>query len=81
VSDRAKLILLLVVIGAILYVLISPLPELAATSTLKFPVVLVILIVFLLSASICSCAPVSQLGITTVSERDILWSRNPVFLC
>jgi len=81
VSRLTKLILLWVVIGAILYVLISPLPELAATSTLKLPVLSVIFIVLLLSASLSNCCLVSQLGIAWVSERDILWSRNPVFLC
>lgn len=46
--SQAKLILLCVVIAAILYVLISPLPELAATSTLKFPIFGLVLVVVLL---------------------------------
>ena len=46
--SQAKLILLCVVIAAILYVLISPLPELAATSTLKLPIVGLIFVVVLL---------------------------------
>jgi hypothetical protein len=48
VRNRGKLILLGVVIGAILYVLISPLPELAATSTLKLPGFGLILLIVLL---------------------------------
>jgi len=48
VHSQAKLILLCVVIAAILYVLISPLPELAATSTLKLPIFSLILVVLLL---------------------------------
>jgi hypothetical protein len=50
VSSRAKLILLGLLIAAILYVLISPLPELAATSSLNVHLFsLVILIIILIT--------------------------------
>jgi hypothetical protein len=69
------------IIVAILYVLISPLPELAATSTLRFPVLPLLLIVLLTGALVAPERRVFWLRITPVSERDILWSKNPVLLC
>ena len=48
VSYRAKLVLLGVVLAAIMYVLISPLPELAATSSLKLVVLPLLLIMLIL---------------------------------
>ena len=56
VCSRAKLILLCVVIAAILYVLISPLPELAAT-TLKLPIFSLILVVVLVIGFAISFLP------------------------
>ena len=47
-SARAKLLILSGVIAAILYVLISPLPELDATHLLSFPPQVLILLVLLL---------------------------------
>ena len=47
VCSQAKLILLGVVIAAILYVLISPLPELAAVSTLNLPDFALVLLLML----------------------------------
>jgi hypothetical protein len=81
VGGRTKIILLGAVIAAILYVLISPLPELAATSTLKFPLLPLVLIVLLLGAQLPSSGFVRWARITAVSERDILWSRNRILLC
>jgi len=81
VSYRAKLVLLIVVLGAILYVLISPLPELAATSNLKFAVLPLLLIVLIL----CSFATGSRvleiwrnLGFT---NSQLLLARSCVMLC
>jgi hypothetical protein len=81
VSGRAKLVLLLVIIAAILYVLISPLPELAATSSLKFPVLPFLLIILLTGVLVAPERKIFWMRITSVSERDILWSRSPVLLC
>jgi len=81
VSGRTKLILLCAIIAAILYVLISPLPELAATSTLKFPVLPLLLIIPLTGALVAPERRVFWSRITQVSERDILWSKNLVLLC
>ena len=44
VNGRLKFLLLMVVVAAILYVLISPLPELAATNILNFPVLPLIIV-------------------------------------
>jgi hypothetical protein len=79
VSGRVKWILLLVVLGAILYVLISPLPELAATSTLNFPVLPVIIVVLLQQVLSALLAP--GLPITDGSPDKDLPSRNCVLLC
>jgi len=79
VRNRGKLILLGAVIGAILYVLISPLPELAATSTLKLPSFGLILLIVLLTGPppeiplspwyeqiVCFCERHSMLAFTCV---------------
>lgn len=45
VSSRAKAVVLLFVVSAILYVLISPLPEMAATRSAPFSVLVFLLVV------------------------------------
>ena len=81
VSYRVRLAVLSVVIAAILYVLISPLPELAATSALDLPVFALILLVLFLTEP----SPVSRLawgmGAVTFLERDTLLARECVRLC
>lgn len=79
VNRRLKFLLLMVVVAAILYVLISPLPELAATSTLNFPV-LPLLIVFLVQ-NLVICVRASAPQSTDVSLDDDLPSRNCALLC
>ena len=81
-SYRAKLVLLVVVLGAILYVLISPLPELAATSNLKFVILpLLFFIVLLVSA------PSAKLGLLRIwrnldfTNSQTLLARSCVMLC
>jgi hypothetical protein len=81
VSRRAKLMLLGVVLAAILYVLISPLPELAATSTLKFPVFPLILIVFILLSPTNSFGLTGLFGDASRPECNILLARTCVRLC
>ena len=82
VSRRAKLVLLCVVIAAILYVLISPLPELAATTALKFPAPAFTLFVILLLGSL-----IHTLLLAGPSHENffcslgILLARNCVWLC
>lgn len=78
-SDRLKFLLLVVVVAAILYVLISPLPELAATSTLNFPVVP--LIIALIVPSLVNMARTPAVQITHVWLDEDLPSRNCAFLC
>ena len=79
-SGHLKFLLLLVVVAAILYVLISPLPELAATSTLNFPVFPLVIVVLLLQDLVRSLfrsgAPTAD-----ISLDDDLPSRNCVLLC
>ena len=81
VSYRAKLALLSVVIAAILYVLISPLPELAATSASGLPVFTLILLVLLLAVppSLSRLAGCSRA--VTFLERDTLLAQECVRLC
>jgi hypothetical protein len=79
VSGRLKFLLLVVVVAAILYVLISPLPELAATSTLNFPVVP--LIIVLLVQNLVISLQVSTVQITDVSLDEDLPSWNCALLC
>lgn len=79
VSRRLKLALLIVVIAAILYVLVSPLPELAATSTLNFPVVPLI-IVFLMP-TLLERARTAAVHMTDVWLDEDLPSRNCTLLC
>ena len=79
VSGRLKFLLLVVVVAAILYVLISPLPELAATSTLNFPVVP--LIIVLLVQNLVISLQVSTVQSTDVSLDEDLPSWNCALLC
>jgi hypothetical protein len=79
VSGRLKFLLLIVVVAAILYVLISPLPELAATSTLNFPV-LPLIIVFLVHNLVVSMRT-SAVRIMDVPLDQDLPSRNCALLC
>ncbi len=79
VSRRLKFILLMVVVAAMLYVLISPLPELAATSTLNFPVLPLAIILLVQNLAVCVRGSAPQ-G-TDVSLDDDLPSRNCALLC
>ncbi len=79
VSGRLKLALLAVVIAAILYVLISPLPELAATSTLNFPVLPSI--VAFLAPKLLDLGRTPAVQITDVWLDEDLPSWNCALLC
>ena len=80
VSGRLKFLLLMVVVAAILYVLISPLPELAATSTLNFPVLPLIIILMVPNlVDLARTAP--PVHITDVWRDKDLASRNCALLC
>jgi hypothetical protein len=79
VSGRLKLALLIVVIAAILYVLVSPLPELAATSTLNFPVAP--LIIVLLVPNLLETARTPAVQMADVWLDEDLPSRNCALLC
>lgn len=80
VSGRLKFLLLMVVVAAILYVLISPLPELAATSTLNFPVLP--LIIILIVPNLVDLARTPQpVQIVDVWLNEDLPSRNCALLC
>jgi hypothetical protein len=82
VRSWTKAILLGVVIAAILYVLISPLPELDATSRLNFPLFPLMLLSILMPGF---CLPIPELAwwgrIASLSERDILQAKTCVMLC
>ena len=80
VSGRLKFLLLVVVVAAILYVLISPLPELAATSTLNFPVIPLIIVV-LVVPNLVKVTRTSAVQITDVWLDEDLPSRNCALLC
>jgi hypothetical protein len=79
VSRRLKFLLLIVVVAAILYVLISPLPELAATSTLNFPVLPLVIVLLVPSLAVCVRSSAPQA--TDVLLDDDLPSRNCALLC
>ncbi len=79
VNGRLKFLLLMVVVAAILYVLISPLPELAATNILNFPVLPLIIVLLVQNLVITVWA--SAVQIMDVSLDDDLPSRNCVLLC
>lgn len=79
VNGRLKFLLLMVVVAAILYVLISPLPELAATNILNFPVLPLIIVLLVQNLVISVWA--SAVQIMDVSLDDDLPSRNCVLLC
>lgn len=81
VSCRAKLLLLGVVLVAILYVLISPLPELAATKLLKFTVFPFILVVVILLSPTDSSRLLGLLGDASTSDCHILVAQSCVMLC
>ena len=82
VSYRAKLTLLTVVMAAILYVLISPLPELAATSALHLPVfALTVLVVLFLACPSEASRFSSYARVVGFVERDTLLARECVRLC
>lgn len=80
VSGRLKFLLLMVVVAAILYVLISPLPELAATSTLNFPV-LPLIIILIVPNLVDLTRTASPVQITDVLLDEDLPSRNCALLC
>lgn len=80
-KSRTKLAVLGVVIAAILYVLISPLPELDATHLLNFPVMsLVLLVVLLLMPPEPSRLPWLRRP-AYVGEREVLLAETCVLLC
>lgn len=79
VNGRLKFLLLMVVVAAILYVFISPLPELAATNILNFPVLPLIIVLLVQNLVISVWA--SAVQIMDVSLDDDLPSRNCVLLC
>jgi hypothetical protein len=79
VNGRLKFLLLMVVVAAILYVLISPLPELAATNILNFPVLPLIIVLLVQNLVISVWA--SAVQIMDVPLDDDLPSRNCVLLC
>jgi hypothetical protein len=81
VSYRAKLVLMVVVLAAILYVLISPLPELAATSNLKFAVLPLLLIVLILLAQASDSRPLRIWGNLACANSQTLLARSCVMLC
>ncbi|HKR33157.1 MAG TPA: hypothetical protein VJT08_21940 [Terriglobales bacterium] len=79
VNGRLKFLLLMVVVAAILYVLISPLPELAATNILNFPVLPLIIVLLVQNLVISVWA--SAVQIMDVSLDDDLPSWNCALLC
>jgi len=80
VSDRAKLILLAIVLAGDFVCVDSPLPELAATSTLKFPAFPLILVFILLSPT--GSSQVTRLvGDGSWPDWNILLTRICVRLC
>jgi hypothetical protein len=82
VSSRTKLTVLAVVIAAILYVRISPLPELAAHSAIKSPVIMFMTLVILFFGSVLEFPGSIWRVLTIVSaERDTLLARTCVRLC
>lgn len=82
VGSRTKQALLGIVIAAILYVLISPLPELAATNLLHFPAVpLMFLVVLLLMIPDPPALPPWLRRVVFFGERDILLAQTCVRLC
>ena len=81
-SVRAKRAILGGVIAAILYVLISPLPELDATHLLNFPPAdLMLLVVFLLSLPASRPLPAWLRREAFVAEGDNLLAQTCVRLC
>ena len=80
VSSRAKQALLGGVIVAILYVLISPLPELDASHLLHFPAVSLIFVVLLLISPLAPPLP-RHLRFTFPGERDTFLAQTCVRLC
>jgi hypothetical protein len=78
VSGRLKFLLLLVVVAAILFVLISPLPEPAATSTLNFPVLPLIIVLIVPNLIDVARTPAVH---TDVWLDEDLPSRNCALLC
>lgn len=79
VNGRLKFLLFMVVVAAILYVLISPLPELAATNTLNFPVLPLMIVLLMQNLIDFARTPVVQ--ITDVSLDEDLPSWNCALLC
>ena len=78
-GGNAKFVILLAAVAAILYVLISPLPELAATNTLNFPVVPLMMVLLLQSLHDLLLAFVKRNTSTLLD--GYLRSRNCVLLC
>ena len=81
-SYRTKLTVLAVVIAAILYVRVSPLPELAAHSSLKSPVMAFMTLVILFFDSLLEFPrSIWRTPAMIVGERDTLLARQCVRLC
>ena len=79
-SNRAKQAILGGVIAAILYVLISPLPELHATHLLNLPPAALIFVVLLLMSPVPP--PLTwHLRVVFLGERDTLLAQTCVRLC
>ena len=75
---RAKPVLVLVIVLAILYVFISPLPEMAATNSLRSLVFLVPLVFSLLAAALAPLLPSisrQQAVVGSGPSRSLLCSR------
>ena len=81
-SSRTKLTVLAVVIAAILYVRISPLPELAVHSAIKSPVIMFMTLVILFFGSVLE-VPGSIWRVPPIvsADLDTLLARTCVRLC
>lgn len=81
-SNRTKLTVLAVVIAAILYVRISPLPELAAHSAIKSPVMIFMTLVILFFGSVLELPrSIWRVPVIVMGERDTLLALTCVRLC
>ena len=81
-SNRTKLTVLAVVIAAILYVRISPLPELAAHSALKSPVVTFMTLVILFFGSLLEFPrSILRVPVMVMGERETVLALTCVRLC
>lgn len=81
-SNRTKLTVLAVVIAAILYVRISPLPELAAHGAIKSPIISFMTLVILFFASVLEPPHlVWHAPKVILDNRDTLLALTCVRLC